>query len=289
MQTKNKVTDAVGKVFEKADQLVPFGKAERLAAGISMGIPFFLMVADICYEQRAWWWFPLLTVFFVTLPYGVINLAKLIKLKRTYDGIYITVAFTIILTALYFIFTKWFKLVALNSISAYVEIRDAYIFGSLLIAAAALFIANGLVYWNENNKHTGVAGFWRPYGNVVLGVALTGVVHFPYMRTEFLHYFFAVTFFVGCGLATILRSRTKIKHAATDYLTAGVMATGFIILGGKEWLNWSGPLADWVTIFGAESVGLWVIGVDFILVSLKRVPDPVEAGDLKKENNIKAD
>ena len=73
-----------------------------------------------------------------------------------------------------------------------------------------------------------------------------------------------------------------------DYSIAGIMVAGFVLYFGKELFNWSGWLVNWVDLFGAESVGLWVIGIDYILVSLKRLPDTATVShDQVKAENIK--
>ncbi len=270
MNLLSKTANATDNAIQKVHELVPYGKAERLTAGLCMGIPFFLMIAGISYVERSWWWFSAEAGFFVVLPFLITYFAGLIKIQRENHGIYLTMTFSIVLILLYLLFRKAFHITALESISAYVAIPDSFIFGLLLTVAAMLFTVNGLVYWDEYRNNKGVAGRWRGYGNVVLGLALEGVVLFPCTRWPVVHLLFAGTFFVGCAAATVLRSKKRTSHKWTDFLTAIIMAMGFAILGAHRWLGLSGSLVDWVTIFGAESVGLWVIGIDFILVSLKR-------------------
>ncbi|MEI9917433.1 MAG: hypothetical protein WDO14_01360 [Bacteroidota bacterium] len=276
MNALQRVADAAERVVNSTEDLVPFGKAERITAGICMGIPFFLLVAGIDYASRSWWWFTVLAIFFLTLPFVITFLARSLKVKKENHGLYITLMFGGILTGLYLLFRKVFTIESQDSISAYVTIHDSFIFGALLSIAAMLFITNGLVYWDEHRKNIEVAGRGRGYINVILGVALQGVVLFPCNRLPGPHYFFAVTFFVGCAIATIIRSKgskQQTKHKIMDYSIASIMVAGFILFFGKAFFNWSGWLVNWVDLFGAESVGLWVIGIDFILVSLKRLPD----------------
>ena len=278
MNVLQTVGDAAERVVNDAEELIPFGKAERITAGVCMGIPFFLLVAGIDHELRAWWWFTALAIFFLVLPFLITYLARSLKVKKENHGLYITLMFGAILTGLYLLFRKIFTIPSKESISAYVTIHDSFIFGALLSIGAMLFIANGLVYWDEHRNNIEVAGRRRGYINVILGIALQGVVLFPCNRLPGPHYFFAITFFVGCAIATVIRNKgnnqqTKTKHKIMDYSIAGIMVTGFVLFFGKEFFNWSGWLVNWVDLFGAESVGLWVIGVDFILVSLKRLPD----------------
>jgi hypothetical membrane protein len=276
-----KVGEAVDKAFVLTDQLAPFGKAERITAGVCMGIPFFLMIAQTPHEERAWWWFSVLALFFLSVPFVIAYFAKRARLKRKNDGIFLTGIFIVILVALYVLFTQIFHITSLNSISIYVSIQDSFIFGLLLMMAVMLFVTNGLVYWNEYRKSRQTGVQWRAYGNVFLGLALAGVLLFPCTRAKVPHLVFAALFFLGCALATVLRSKRSTKHKVTDFLIAGIMATGFLIMGGKELLGWSNWFVNLFNIFGAESVGLWVIGIDFILVSLKRVPEePAEEAKL---------
>lgn len=280
MKAIEKLGDAVDKAFAKTDQLAPFGKAERITAGVCMGIPFFLMIAQKPHTERQWWWFSALGVFFLCLPFLITYVAKLVRVKRKNDGLYLTGMFSIILIGLYVLFTQVFNLTSLSSISVYVTIQDSFIFGLLLMMAATLFITNGLVYWEEYRKKNHKKVQWRAYGNVLLGLALAGVLLFPCTRSEIPHYTFAVLFFVGCALATVLRAKKQTKHKVMDFFIAGVMATGFLIWAGTKWLGWSGWFFDLFNLFGAESVGLWVIGVDFILVSLQRISEETSAETL---------
>ena len=267
MKAIEKVGNVVDKAFAKTDQLVPFGKAERITAGVCMGIPFFLLLTDKEYQDRAWWWFIALSLFFLCVPFIIAYVARVAKIKERNHGIFITSMFGIILIGLYVFFTRLLKFESLDSISAYVTIEDSFIFGLLLMIAVMLFITNGLVYWEEYRRGSGIAGRWRAYGNVILGIALAGVVLFPYHRWAcLLHYISAVTFFVGCAVATVFRAKKRKEHAAIDFAIAGIMALGFTILAVKSLLHLSGWFVDLFNLFGAESVGLWVIGVDFILV-----------------------
>ncbi len=265
--------DAAERAVYRAEQFAPFGKAERLTAGICMGIPFFLIAANVPYIDRQWWWFTALALFFVILPFAITYLARTAHLKNENHGLFITVLFGVVLTLLYLLFREVFDITSLNSISAYVGITDSFIFGALLSIGAMLFIANGLVYWDEHKKQIEFGGRSRGYINVILGIALQGVVLFPCTRLPNPHYFFAITFFAGCAFATILRNKKKTKHKIMDYSIAGVMVAGFVLLLLKELFHLKGWFFEWINLFGAESVGLWVIGIDFILVSLKRMPD----------------
>jgi hypothetical protein len=268
-----KVGEAVDKAFLVTDQLAPFGKAERITAGVCMGIPFFLMIAQKPYEERAWWWFSALALFFLSIPFVITYFARQARLKRKNDGIFLTGVFSLILITLYVLFTQIFHIKSLNSLSIYVTIKDSFIFGLLLMMAVMLFVTNGLVYWNEYKKGSRPGVQWRAYGNVFLGLALAGVLLFPCTRAKVPHFVFAALFFLGCALATVLRSKSSTKHKVADFFLTGIMATGFLIMGGKELLGWSNWFVNLFNIFGAESVGLWVIGIDFILVSLKRIPE----------------
>jgi hypothetical protein len=272
MKPIDKLGNVVEKAFTKTDQLIPFGKAERITAGVCMGIPFFLMIAQRPEEKRAWWWFSALAIFFLVLPFLIAYMAKALDIRRKNDGVYLTTTFSITLFLLYILFTQTFGIESLDSISEYVTIKDSFIFGLLLMMAVMLFITNGLVYWNEQTKgiQPGVRWRWRAYGNVYLGLALAGVLLVPCTGAEKVHLTFAALFFIGCGLATVLRARSRTQHSVLDFFSVSVMAFAFLVLGIKEWFDVSNWFIDLFNLFGAESVGLWVIGIDFILVSMKR-------------------
>jgi hypothetical membrane protein len=288
MNPIQKAADVAEKVVESADSLAPFGKAERITAGVCMGIPFFLLVAGIDHASRSWWWFTAQAIFFLLLPFVITGLARSLRVKKENHGLYITLMFGGILTLLYILFRKVFTIPSKDSISAYVTIHDSFIFGALLSIGAMLFIANGLVFWDEHRKHIEIAGRGRGYINVLLGIALQGVVLFPCNRLPTPHYIFAVSFFVGCAIATVMRNKKTTQHRVMDYSIAGIMVSAFILFFGKQLFHWSGWLVNWVDLFGAESVGLWVIGIDFILVSLKRLPDTatVSHAEVKAANEV---
>jgi hypothetical protein len=100
-----------------------------------------------------------------------------------------------------------------DSISNYVFMEKSYWFGSLLTLAGALFIFNGA-------QHMGVQQFAElskvehRFGkgyNILFGVSLFGVLFFDHEQYTFVHYLFAVLFFVGCALAMILTRETSLN------------------------------------------------------------------------------
>jgi hypothetical protein len=143
----------------------------------------------------------------------------------------------------------------LDSISAYVRMTDSYIFGMLLCMAAMLFIFNGAVYYkNEPYMHISRHGQWY---NVVLGVSLMGVILFPYDGSAWLfHYFFAIVFFLGNAVVTgiFYKDKDKKKSIALAVLTVISMPLHFMGI---------------ISLFVAEWISLSVIGIHFILSTVK--------------------
>lgn len=148
-----------------------------------------------------------------------------------------------------------------SSISNYVYMQRSYIFGMLLCMAAMLFIFNATVYYRKAdeyslNKH----GKWY---NIVLGVALIGVILFPHLQYGILHYTFAGIFFLGNAAVMALFHKRK-DRAISITLSILVVATialhylGLVTLLIGEWLS----LATIGTHFILQSAG--VVSLDTI-------------------------
>lgn len=268
------VSTVVSNIVSKVEQSAPFGKFERITAGFCMAIPFFLMIVDPSGAPRNLW--------LLTIPLIIVVLPQLIRVKnneegksRKNDGMIITVVGAVLLFVLYYLFTQIFQILSKPSISAYVTMNDAHIFGMLLAMAAMLFMASGVVFWNK--KPVFREGTWRSLLNLILGFLLLGVVVFPCTTMPVLHGIVALLFFLGCAAATLLRDAKdgkKLQHRLVDYVPVLVMGfamfSHFAVAG--KWFNcafcrWPFNLFN---LFGAESIALWIVGLDFILVSLKR-------------------
>jgi hypothetical membrane protein len=127
-------------------------------------------------------------------------------------------------------------------------------------------------------------GGWRSLVNLVQGILLLGVVIIPCDTLETFHLIVAVIFFLSCGLSTLAREtkpEKRVQQRFVDFVPVIIMVVAMLIHFAQEWEWVSGRPWDRINLFGAESIALWVIGIDFILVSLKREIDPIAAG--KKE------
>lgn len=164
--------------------------------------------------------------------------------------------------------------VLLDSISAFVDMDNSYVFGLLLTMAAMMFIFNGALYfkveyeelkhpehvpscvmdqsqYNKKNK-----GKWY---NIVLGLALIGVIVFPYNRTQtmtVLHYIFAIIFFLGSAIVIFF------IHDPEDRWKSRFLAIGSIIC-----LVVSVVDDSLMSLFWSETIALIIIGVHYILDS----------------------
>jgi hypothetical protein len=175
-------------------------------------------------------------------------------------------AFLAVLTMFY----VWYLTLPKNyrirgSISDYVSMENAQIFGLLLTSASMLFLFNGAVYFNTLSKRSRKKhGKWY---NVVLGVSLLGVVLFPCTNASlvFYHYAFAIIFFGGSSFVIAFFNDEEHK-----WLSRVIAATSFfsflLYFVNTLWLD--SPLLCRLTLFWAETIALWVIGVQYILESV---------------------
>jgi hypothetical protein len=182
---------------------------------------------------------------------------------------------TALLLLLYFFFIEG-RTDLKDSISAYVRMANPHIFGMLLSIAAMLFMVSGVVYW-EKKKQSFQEGGWRSFVNVLQGILLLGVVIIPFdtMKTE--HLIVALLFFLSCGFSTLAREtkpEKRTQHRIVDFVPVIIMGGAMLIHFAQEWRLLSGAPWNRINLLGAESIALWVTGIDFILVSLKREIDP---------------
>jgi hypothetical protein len=112
------------------------------------------------------------------------------------------------------------------------------------------------------------------------GILLLGVVTVPCDILETPHLVIALLFFVSCGLNTLAREtkpEKQLQQRIVDFVPVIIMALAMLIhfAQGWAWLNWHpGPPLSNINLFGAECIALWITGLDFILVSLKKEMDP---------------
>jgi hypothetical protein len=267
------LTTVASSIVSRFEAFAPFGKFERITAGVCMAIPFFLMIVDPSGGTRNLW--------LLTIPFIIVVIPQLISVKtndgknRKNDGLIITLVGAVVLFILYYVFTQVFEIQSKDSISAYVTMNGAHVFGMLLSIAAMLFMASGVVYWNK--KPVFREGTWRSILNLILGFLLLGVVVFPCTTMPTLHGIVALFFFLGCAAGTLIRDAKegkKLQHKIVDYTPVLVMGfamfSHFAVAGewfGCSFCRWPFNLFN---LFGAESIALWITGLDFILVSLKR-------------------
>lgn len=256
-------------VVMRVNRSVPFGKFERFTAGFCMAIPFYLLVTDEVYSNLDLWMLavPLLITL---MPLSIPRIVSGIEDHKNY-GMAITLGGGVLLYLLYLLFTEVFRLESRESISAYVMMDNPHIFGMLLAIAAMLFIANGVVYWNR--KESFPEGSWRSILNIVLGVLLFGVIIFPVNQVYKLHMSIALAFFFGCGVASVrreVRPEKRVQHRFFDFVPVAVMGFTMAVALGHDFDLISESWFSYISLFGAESIALWITGIDFILVSLKR-------------------
>ena len=214
----------------------------------------------------------IISVLIMILPLAIPLLVRFTKNPKNY-GMVITTAGGILLFGLYKLFIDLFQVEDMGSISAYVLIDNSHVFGMLLAIAAMLFIVNGAVYWNKKEF---AEGEWRSLLNVGLGIFLLLVVIFRFDKARTIHLIVAGIFFLGCAWGTIMRPAKKEKRGQQrffDFAPVAVMAIGMIGHFGHSSLDfWPFSLFN---LFGAESIALWITGLDFILLSLKKEIDPL--------------
>jgi hypothetical protein len=286
LEAMNPLPEFAEKIVKVVDKLIPFGKFERFTAGVCMAIPFFLLVADVGSGQAGIWM--IAAACGVALFPFVIGAVEKITGENAhkYFGMIIILSGSAMLYIFYRLFTKVFELESRNSISAYVMMDDSYYFGMLLAIAAMLFIASGVVYWEKRREFK--EGPWRSVINIILGVLLIGVIIIPCNTYPTLHLIIALLFFAGCGIATLFRKSkpepgTRLLHRVIDFAAVGVMLAAMAIAVAREYALISDKLFPSLNLFGAESIALWITGLDFILVSLKREVNPAVNGSENKK------
>jgi hypothetical protein len=282
----NSVADTLG---ASIDHRSVFAKFERFTAGFCMAIPFYLIVMDQVYKDGDLFllFLPLIITF---APLLIPVLVRAVESKNI--GLWITLAGTITLLGLYFFFVEH-RTDVKGSISAYVRMENPQIFGMLLSIAAMLFLASGAVHAEKKRTMNFREGGWRSIVNVIQGIFLLGVVVIPCDTMKNLHLTIALIFFVSCGLSTLVRETKPAKRTQQriiDFVPVVIMAVAMLIhfAQGWCWLNWKpGPPWSRINLFGAESIALWITGIDFILVSLKGELDP-ERDDTANKKHVEA-
>ena len=249
------------------NELIFFSKLERIVAAVCMGTPFLLILADA--QDRIAVWsivIGILTIMAIPLVVAVAAFRIHALHNRTTGAL----AFFAALLAVLIMFYIWYLTLPSSysirdSISAYVAMDNAQIFGLLLTTASMLFLFNGAVYFNtlpkgSRKKH----GKWY---NMVLGLSLLGVVLFPCTNPalEIYHYISATIFFGGSSF--VIAVFNDEAHMWLSRVIAGTSFLSFLVYFLNTcWLEFS--WLCWLTLFWAETIALWVIGVHYILESL---------------------
>ena len=158
-----------------------------------------------------------------------------------------------------------------ESISAFVDMDNSHVFGFLLTMATMMFIFNGALYFKvdyDEQKHPDRVpscvmdqkkynkkrmGKWY---NIILGVALIGVIIFPYNELKILHYVCAVIFFLGSVLVIFF------IHDPEDKWKSRFLAISSLVC-----LLVSVVDESILSLFWAETIALIVIGFHYILDS----------------------
>jgi hypothetical protein len=255
---------------EAAFKPTAFGWFERVSASFCMGIPGLLIVAEFNnFWLRHVWAFVLMVIAAVFVIVAPLLLKRAAKQNQGWWLARFGIGAFVLMTVLVFVLDLEPK----KSISAYVGMRDPFIFGMLLGFVVILFMANCIVYWNADK----LAGAQRrKWLNGALAIALTGVIIYPCNDTFTYpaHMTFAALFFAGCALGTVaVKIRSKDEEPVRsiwEFAPAIVMLVSFALwkLYDMELLTWA--WLEHLTLFGVESMALWIVGVDFVFVSLQR-------------------
>lgn len=157
-----------------------------------------------------------------------------------------------------------------ESISNYFFMLDNYWFGSLMTLASALFIFNGAqhMYIQQTGDERLIKAesrFGKGY-NFIFGIALLGVLYFDHIKYVWLHYIFAIIFFMGCALAMLLAKQTELKLKGEILGTLTLLSLGIHFLLEYCILLDDNPF----TLLWAEWIGLFFIAIYFILESFAR-------------------
>lgn len=152
-----------------------------------------------------------------------------------------------------------------NSISAYVDMENSHVFGALITIAAMMFIFNGFLFIRNFKSSMDEKGHSRWY-NIVLGMALLGVVFFHFEEMPILHYFSAGVFFYGSAIVIAFFNCKKFHKIS--WFIALLSVSGLTICFINKFLDIDIPYTSWLSIFIAEWISLGVIAIHYILESL---------------------
>ncbi len=153
-----------------------------------------------------------------------------------------------------------------DSISNYVYMSNGHVFGSLITMAAMLFIVNGAVYINAATiKETKWHGRWY---NIVLGLALFGVVLLPHEQYPVPHYISAAVFFVGSAVVIAVFNDQQHRKISRFIAFLTILSLAIYLIN-KYWFIIPGT--GWMSLFWAEWISMVVIAIHYILESLGEI------------------
>jgi hypothetical protein len=161
-----------------------------------------------------------------------------------------------------------------DSISNYVYMHNAQIFGMFLGAAAIMFIYNGMIYLKKEEEikqiqKSGERGHFatvaaeqiekeKPHGgkfyNIIFGLSLLGVLLFPHCEFPIPHYVSAVIFFVGSIVLMAFAGNKKFRKTG---IFLAVISTVSLVLSFVK--------LESFTLFFAEWVALTAIAIHYVL------------------------
>lgn len=143
------------------------------------------------------------------------------------------------------------------SISNYMYMKHSYLFGMLLATAGMLFIVNGVVYMRKGDYHYTYKKHGRWY-NLVLGLALMGVILFPHLEYPLPHYLSAGIFFGGSALVIAIFCNPEHRAISIAIAVASLAALA---------VHFACPGV--ISLFWAEWISLAVIAVHYFLESIR--------------------
>ncbi|EDM43700.1 hypothetical protein SCB49_08918 [unidentified eubacterium SCB49] len=161
-----------------------------------------------------------------------------------------------------------------DSISDYVYMHNAQIFGMFLAAAAMMFIYNGIIYFKKEKEIKQLldsATFTKaatevittiqkekPHGgkfyNIIFGLSLLGVLLFPHCEFPIPHYVSAVIFFVGSIVLMAFAGNEKFRKTGIVLAVISAVSLGLTFAD-----------ISWYTLFFAEWIALTAIAIHYVL------------------------
>jgi len=133
-----------------------------------------------------------------------------------------------------------------ESISAYAYMQANQVYVFLLSLAAMLFVVNGTIYA-------------RKWYNTVLGISLAGVALFPSLDFIYLHYSFAIVFFLGSTFVIVWYTSRKQLWIKIGIALGIVFSLVFHFI------------FHLITLLVAEWIAFAIIAVHYILESSKKL------------------